>query len=438
MENSNTALVLARPNQQIIRRERQQEMSQADLCKYSIIAQEYERNPILELPIDALTIWQQQIISELQNIFRCSRDFVVSSIFGAVSGAIGSKVSCYDGKYTNSPCLWLVNVAQSGQNKSQPMLWAIKPIENWDNSNYNAYIKACENLRQNPLSYIEIPKLVQHIISDSTPEARNDLLAKNPQGLLLCRDEIRGFLDDIDRYSKSGEISQLLSIFDGTDFTTNRKKDGLTYIRKPFMSILGSIQPGILKDTFGKQVLMNNGFTPRWLWVYPDNFTLPQLYSDVKISEEINNIWSNFLGILMASTFHRPASFQLTAIRMYEDYWNYLQYMKFKHEYMAPVYSKLQIYAQRLALLVETMIGNDISNMVISSLSMEYAIRLCRYFEHTANKVHTIITNSLTENVVGREAILRMLDKAYIIKSQSKLAESLGITKQAVNKALRK
>jgi len=66
------------------------------------------------------------------------------------------------------------------------------------------------------------PVFKQYVISDSTPEARNQVLSVNPNGILLYRDELKGMIDDFCRYAKSGELSQMLSMFDSDTIVVNR------------------------------------------------------------------------------------------------------------------------------------------------------------------------------------------------------------------------
>lgn len=62
----------------------------------------------------------------------------------------------------------------------------------------------------------------------------------------------------------------MLSMFD-SDTIVNRKSDEPLLIKDPFMSIIGSIQPSVLVDTFGNDNMMNNGFNQRWLFCYPES-----------------------------------------------------------------------------------------------------------------------------------------------------------------------
>ena len=169
------------------------------------------------------------------------------------------------------------------------------------------------------------------LLSDSTPEARNQVLSTSHNGILLYRDEIKGFLDDIGRYNKSGEVSQLLSVFDSDNIVINRKSDDTLLVEEPFMGVLGTIQPDVLADTFGNDLLMNNGFNQRWLFVYPDE-NPSAMYSEKSISKEVREAWSSYINALLDADFKAGGCDTVYIIdeakRLYIEYYNELQVKK--------------------------------------------------------------------------------------------------------------
>lgn len=406
-------------------------MNEEEMRFYSEIADNYKENPITELPIDGLKDWQQEMINNLKDVFSCNTDYIVASFLTVAGVAIGSKIKSFDGIYHNTASLWTVLVGRSGVNKSQVIKWLIKPIEDADGHNYNESKKKFKGKSdKRPFDF------EQRIFSDHTPESRNVLLAHNPIGIILVRDEIRGFIDDIFRYNKSGEISQLLSIFDNTSFFVNRKKEGKLLIKNPFMSILGGIQPNILKITFGVIHFKDSGFNARVLWVYPNIDSNPSTYSNVQNSEYNAREWKAFINNLMNFKNNVVAKFSPSAMSEYKNYWNYLQFMKSKNESMAPTYSKLQIYAQKIALITEILISSNLDNIEISDKSMNYAISVCRYFEQTASKVNSLFTSNITYSNITKEEVVRKLIDFYPHVNQSRLAFLLGISRQAISKKL--
>ena len=165
----------------------------------------------LILPIYGLPQSIQYVIETVSSVYQCPRDFVVSAIFMAQSTIVGKRACSFDGKYNNYPSLWIVNVADSGSNKSQPVKWVISPLIKRDKENYRLYSQQKAELKESVCQEkIDLPIFKQLIISDSTPEGRNKCLFQNPNGVILFRDELKGLLDDVGRYGRSGEISQLL------------------------------------------------------------------------------------------------------------------------------------------------------------------------------------------------------------------------------------
>lgn len=398
------------------------------------------------LPIDGLSGNAQRIVQEVADVYQCSRDIVLAAVFGAVGVALGKKVKIDSGKHTNYPCLWLCVVAPSGANKSTPVRFILQPLKDRDVENYKEYQKELKAFKEAKDEQKEKPTFKQLLLSDSTPEARNQVLSACPNGILLYRDEIKGFLDDMGRYNKSGEASQLLSVFDFDNIIVNRKSDDTLLIKEPFMSILGTIQPDVLASTFGSDLFMNNGFNQRWLFVYPES-TPPAMYSDKAISKEVREAWSIYINGLLDADFEAMgcSTVCLTdeAKEIYKTYYNELQIKKSEHEedsYMCAVYSKLQIQVLRWALITH-FLGDNIGMTRILPSDMGYAVRCMRYFERCAEKVYEKLVGSRTRTeakAMTKEQLIAMFYNTFNPKSKQGLADAIGISRQAVSRAVNK
>ena len=344
------------------------------------------------LPMDVLSLQSQETVNAVVDTFQCSCDMVIAGMFATVGTAIGKRFVIDDGKYLNYPCLWVCNVAPSGSNKSQPMRFLLKPLKDRDANNYKKYLKELGEWRAAGDDKAEKPKFSQFLISDSTPEARSQVLANNPNGILLYRDELKGMIDDFGRYSRSGELSQLLSIFDSDNIVINRKSDDTLLIERPFMSILGSIQPSVLLETFGSDLMMGNGFNQRWLFVYPEQVP-PAMYSDSVIPQSITNGWKEFVtntSIYDYSVNGGKLYLRGEAKKVYIDFYNKLQTLKANaDDYMCSVYSKMQIYAIRWAGIAH-MLGNNPYSIDITPEEMDYSCRCMDYFIRCAEKVYSL------------------------------------------------
>jgi uncharacterized protein DUF3987 len=61
----------------------------------------------------------------------------------------------------------------------------------------------------------EKPVCRRYEVNDSTIQKLGELLAENPNGLLLVRDELSGFLRSLDDEEKAGDRQKYLEMWDG-------------------------------------------------------------------------------------------------------------------------------------------------------------------------------------------------------------------------------
>ena len=137
------------------------------------------------LPVDGLSPHAANILNKVVSSLQCSVDIALSAMFVTVGVAMGKRVIIDDGKYQNYPCLWVCMVAPSGSNKSTPIRFFIQPMKDRDAYNYSVYREELRVYKQAGDDKGDRPVFKQHIISDSTPESRNQVLSVNPNGILL-------------------------------------------------------------------------------------------------------------------------------------------------------------------------------------------------------------------------------------------------------------
>lgn len=396
------------------------------------------------LPVDGLSPNATEMLRKVASSLQCPVDIALSAMFATVGVAMGKRVIIDDGKYRNYPCLWVCVVAPSGSNKSTPIRFFLQPLKDRDSYNYGVYREELRAYRQAGDDKGDKPVFKQYVISDSTPEARNQVLSVNPNGILLYRDELKGMIDDFCRYAKSGELSQMLSMFDSDTIVVNRKSDEPLLIKDPFMSIIGSIQPSVLVDTFGNDNMMNNGFNQRWLFCYPES-GMPEMYNDVSIPQSVISDWKDFIYNLIMYDFSVMGGkiyIRGEAKRVYIDYYNSLQIKKASaDDYLSSVYSKLQIHVTRWA-GVAHILGNSPTSIDITPEEMEYSVRCMDYFERCALKVYRMLLegrgNRHEVKSMGKEEMIANVYHCTSPVSQRAVADALGITKQYVSKCLKK
>lgn len=400
----------------------------------------------LSLPIDGLSSEAQTIIQGYADGYQCNRDFITASVFTAVSATIGKRIYSDDGRYKNYFPLFICLVAPSGSNKTTPMREILRPLINRNASNYDSFQEAMKKYNAEVKAGNEnadIPKFKQLVISDSTPESRVKALSENPN-VLLVSDEIATMLYNMNRYNKSGEVPQLISIWSVDDIIINRKSETALLIKEPCLSIIGGTQPDVLTDTFGSDYFMSSGFNQRWMFVYPDDIP-PAMYSKSKVSKEISDSWSEYINGLLDFDFGNNGIGTLyimdEAKQTYIDYYDKLQLKKTDAcGYMASVYAKLQIMVQRWAGIVH-ILGNNPGMSRILPEEMEYSIRCMDYFERCAEKVYMKLTEGkkqLEAKPMGNEEMIARVYYANNPKSQQAFADAIGVSRPFVSKCLKK
>lgn len=92
-----------------------------------------------------------------------------------------------------------------------------------------------------------VPIRQRFITNDTTVEKLGELLNENPHGMLVFRDELTGWLYNLEKDGQQGARAFYLEAWDGTGaFTYDRIGRGTIDIESACVSIFGGIQPGKL------------------------------------------------------------------------------------------------------------------------------------------------------------------------------------------------
>jgi putative DNA primase/helicase len=121
---------------------------------------------------------------------------------------------------------------------------------------------------------IKPPPSKRYVVNDTTVEKLGELLAENPNGLLLFRDELCEFLRSLDRQGHESDRGFYLEAWNGFgSYTYDRVGRGTIVIPSVCMCIFGGIQPGPLARYLRAAAAGDDadGFVPRFqVLVYPD------------------------------------------------------------------------------------------------------------------------------------------------------------------------
>lgn len=272
--------------------------------------------PVVEFDYELLPDKLRPYVQECSASLQCPPEYLATTIIIALASLIGRKVGIRPKKYENwtiVPNLWGGNIGLSAQKKTPAQDKAFKLLQRLDDRAQEAYRKEekthqAESFRRkaeiaalknaldlhykkkskttdDPASISskmaeleaqdQVATVRRYWTSDSTIEKLAVLLSENPNGLLIKRDELMGWLRTLDRAGHEGDRAFYLESHggDGTAYS-DRITRGTTRCEGVCLSIHGNIQPGPLRE-YVREAMGNgqgaDGLLQRFqLLVWPD------------------------------------------------------------------------------------------------------------------------------------------------------------------------
>lgn len=434
----------------------------------------------LEFPIDGLPTSVQNYINTVCDIYHCPREFVTSAVIATAATAVGKKVKINEGKYKNSLVLWFVLVARSGSNKSYPMKLVAEPLRKIDAELYATYKEEHDEWKSIPNKDRngDEPKCPSIVLDDCTDERRSEILFMNndtstdknnryknngsKRGAIGIYPELKGMFDAKNQYQNGGTagISKLLRLFDCEDIKVDRRSGFTMLIKDPFCNILGDLQTGMLRSTFGSELFMTNGLNQRFLFCIAENIEYPERSHD-KLPFEIDQQWNQTIRMLYDGIYHDNygghhtlfrstdgiVNFSPEADALYNEYYNSLQQKKVlaKSDYECSIYSKLQIQVIRFAGIVHALEvaeekGARSDYYILHGTTMEYAIRCMEYFEKMAMLVYSKLVDQpeiKQPSEMTNADLIHLFFERYPKVSQNAFARLTGVSPAYVSKVMK-
>ena len=257
----------------------------------------------LPVPFQA---WIRDIAERMQ----CPPEFPAVAAMAALSSVAGRRFciqpKTQDQGYTEFPHLWAMLIGSPSLMKSPAMQAAMRPLKELESVACKEYERSelerqaaeigarfkrnaleCEARKAakngEAFDYAQLigpaegepTPLRRFIVNDASIEALGEVLRDNPTGTLLYQDELAGLLALLEKDGNQSLRAFLLQAWSGKEgFTFDRIGRGRRHIESCAVSLLGSIQPGVIAThvrAANGHTAGADGFLQRFsLMVWPD------------------------------------------------------------------------------------------------------------------------------------------------------------------------
>jgi len=406
-------------------------------------------------PVEVFPLPVQQVITATNENLNFPIDFIGASLLYAVSVAVGNTHSVEVKKgFQQSAVLYLAIVARAGTTKSHPLSFALHPIVEQDKRTYRLY----EQQRQEYEQAVSLSKKEREqqaidepikpvwqkfLLSDFTPEALAEVHKFNKRGIGVYVDELAGWFKNFNRYNKGSEMEFWLSQWSGKPINIDRKTGEPVFIPLPFISVAGTIQKGILNE-LAKDSRTQNGFIDRILFVIPENIQ-KEYWSETDLPPVVSENWERIISNLLSLSVSNddtlnpsPEVLRFTpeAKKVLFEWQkaNTDQCNEAENEALSGIFSKMDMYVLRLALILEMLryACNESNKQAVSIEAVQGAIKLVEYFKNSAVKVNSILSNAspLDKHPADKQSLYKALPDTFTTEIGIKIAEGLGVAER--------
>ncbi|WP_044211502.1 DUF3987 domain-containing protein [Flammeovirga sp. OC4] len=396
-------------------------------------------------PLYVFSKYIQETLLELQDVFSFEKPYTAMTTLVVLSVIIGGKMRVIvKNGWTTIPSIYTAIIGNSSIGKSPAIKIILKVLTSINEKEIERYeakkaeweaaiVGMNETEKREFILENKEPTRKRLITSDATQESLCHLLAKD--SLVLFKDELIGWLKSMNQYRQGADIEFFLSVFNGLVGEVDRVGKNL-YVKDPFLSIIGGIQPSILPQ-LTKNGNGDNGFLYRILFVMPESESVNYLSEKELSSNRLDTFYKKMEGLYDALQDEEMRYIPLSQEARTYFISSFNHYLKVasetKDDAIISAYKKVGDYMPRFALLLEVLhqlfddkIGVHVES--ISLASMEKAKLLCDYFIGTANVVleQTHGKSTLQGN---HQSFLDLIPENTLVTTSElhKIAEQVGI-----------
>lgn len=393
----------------------------------ALVVEAYKRFPVEVLPGVV-----GEFVCAAAVAIGCDPSFIALPLLVCLACAIGNKrVVRLKRTWTEPAIIWAAIVGKSGTHKTPAIQAAMQFLQRKQNEAFSQHDTAAAHYEQEMAIYERDygawkrsrksgptepppeppaePVCQRYITTDTTIEALALLLKLQYDGLLVSRDELAGWLGGIAEYKggKGSDLGHWLASWSGAPLTVDRKTGAIRMIHVPraAVSIIGGIQPGVLKQAIGREHLQD-GLCARLLLAMPE--LKPVRWSEAIVDSATETALANVFERLLAlkpgvdeDGHSAPRAMPLTdgAKSVWTEYYDrHSSELVVLDDDLAAAWSKLRAYTARFALIFQlcSWAADEQYAMaeVIDEAAMHSAIALSDWFGGEARRVYGMFAES--------------------------------------------
>lgn len=378
-----------------------------------------------KFPLEIFPKELQDIIKDLKENNNFAEEFTALSMLYAVGLAVGNTMHVQAKKTWNvNMALWLLFVARSGLGKSPPMKVILAPFYDVDsklNSEFKQQLEEFEEYEalskdeKEGIDKVHKPTKKKHLFKDVTPESLIVSMDNNKRGIGIHASEYKEFFNNLERYSRNGALSMLLSWYDQEEHSRETLSTSIS-IRMPFLASIGGITTNAF-NLFRHGKLSGVGYFERMLVCMPKNLKAEDKEEDEELANKHKNLWYKLIEQLLdieqeldeyGEPKPRLMKYSKSAKIRLND-WLKLTNAKINNECeeYATLYSKSKATLHKFAGLFNVLTSYTNERLedlgYIENHSLERAITLVKYFENSHKEILGVGINATIKRILKDE-----------------------------------
>jgi hypothetical protein len=418
-----------------------------------------------EFPLDIFPDQVQFYIKECSEKLQMNIDYMGCSLLWLISVIVGNSFDVeVKAGWREKATVWLALVGQAGIGKTPSIDSMIFPLQKINNREIKRYLderkqydefnklsKKEQKAMYGELYTVEEPKKTQFIVNDITLEALVDMHQQSDNAVGVFKDELAGWLKDMNKYRAGSDLEFWLSTWSGKSVNVNRMTRAGSFVDKPFIPVLGGIQPTIFNNLSTEET-KDNGFLDRLLLSYPN--AVVEYYVDEDMDHQAIQWYSETItrffrlvkkdmqrkdGEIVPYTLKFSQEGKKEWVRIFNKITDN-QNNDEENQYLKSMYPKQKSYIPRFALLIHVFKSffNDFKDVAyIDSDSVIKAERLSDYFVTNAKKVKidSAETTDIKKIIGSEKTNLEKVKAIYEADkdfNRTKVAELIGISRRQI------